>query len=149
MRRCRVTDVPIPQWNIFIVRPVSAVRPSSVADNLRGRYHKKWGCDMLLYMLTRDIDVSMGGWNTTKIFDRFYETSIFTVLCMKRSYHMIIRLIKNTASKLCANIVEKRTSPFAIPKSEQKFWKSVVRNRCIKIFVRKIKIRFTFLSNLL
>ena len=31
MRWCRVIDVPIPQ-TIFIVRPVSAVRPSSVTE---------------------------------------------------------------------------------------------------------------------
>ena len=33
---------------IFILRPVSAVRPSSVTDNLRGRHHAIWGNDMLL-----------------------------------------------------------------------------------------------------
>ena len=43
-----VNDEPIPQWNLFIVKPVSAVRPSSVTDNLRGRYHTISGCDMLL-----------------------------------------------------------------------------------------------------
>ena len=38
MIRCRVKDVPIPHKNVFIVRPVLAVRPSSVTDNLRGGY---------------------------------------------------------------------------------------------------------------
>ena len=31
---------------IFIVRPASAGRPSSVADNMRGRYHTTAGYDM-------------------------------------------------------------------------------------------------------
>ena len=51
MRKCRVIEVPIPQ-KIFIVRPVSAVRPSSVTDNLRGRYHSILGHDILLNFFT-------------------------------------------------------------------------------------------------
>ena len=35
VRRFRVIDVPMPQ-TMFIVRPVSAVKPSSVTANLRG-----------------------------------------------------------------------------------------------------------------
>ena len=44
---CRVIDVPIPQ-QMFFVRPVSTVRPSSVNYNLRGRYHTISGYNMLL-----------------------------------------------------------------------------------------------------
>ena len=33
--RCRVNDMPIPQY-IFIVRPVSAIWPTLLTDNLRG-----------------------------------------------------------------------------------------------------------------
>ena len=37
-----------------IVRPVSAVRPSSVTVNLRGSYDTTWGYDMLDYFIPRD-----------------------------------------------------------------------------------------------
>ena len=36
----------IQQTIFFIVRPVSAVRPSSVTDNLRGKYHAILDYDM-------------------------------------------------------------------------------------------------------
>ena len=35
MMRPRVYYVPIPHRNFFIIRPVSALRPDSVTDNLR------------------------------------------------------------------------------------------------------------------
>ena len=48
IRSCRVKHVPIPQKFVFLVEPVSSVRPSSVTDNLREMYHNISGYDMLL-----------------------------------------------------------------------------------------------------
>ena len=41
MMRCRVKNMPIPQKKLN-VRPVSAVRPSSVTDNLRQGIMLSW-----------------------------------------------------------------------------------------------------------
>ena len=46
-RRSMVNNEPIPRGIYFIRRPISGVRPSSVSDNLRGRYHTISGYDML------------------------------------------------------------------------------------------------------